>query len=254
MWKAITTIILLGTLPSARTYACEPPISNRVRVNPFVVQGTGVVASSARPVLPRNVDFSLSILDVQGLDVQSVKLRLDDSATGGEAISVTWSATREALIRIKPASPLAARANYTVYGVLQGQRQRLFQFQTAPQIDETPPAAVQVKQAVNLMRFAPPLGACDGGNPRIVLTVQGQDDQTAGEQLRFLVETADERSTVTAFCQRLVIPIPGKSLPTQVRITAIDLAGNKGPSQLLVLPAPQATTYDQIAQLRSCGP
>lgn len=234
--------------------ACEPPPPNVVRLNPFFVQGAKTLAEKDRPLLPRNVDFSLAVLYADRVEPGSFRLLRD--AAGGREPELTLTAEdrrSEVVVRVHPAMALVAGAGYSVYGVLAGQRQRIFQFQTSGSEDRVAPAAPQIVRSVQLGRFKAGGGLCDDGHARWIATVSARDDQTPEDQLRYLVEGAGEPQLVSAWCRLIDVRLPdGPSGP--LRLTAIDLAGNRSPTVSLNLPPAQSGSWEAVRAQRECSP
>jgi len=238
--------------PTAR--ACEPPPPNVVRLNPFVTQGPATLAAKDRPIFPRNIDFRVDILHAHQVDAASFRLRPDfPLKTEKELPLVAEPHGDEVWVSVRAPQPLRAGVGYSVYGVLAGKRQRILQFHTAPDEDRTPPSAVQLDAPVQLGRFAPAIGLCDDGHPRLIVTVTARDDRTREDRLRYLVEGAGEQRLLTGWCRKLEIRLDGPPA-TPLRIRAVDLAGNRGPDSTITLPAVSPGSWDAVRSARECQP
>ena len=249
----LTLGLTLGPVePTAR--ACEPPPPNVVRLNPFVTQGPATLAAKDRPLLPRNVDFRVDILHAQQVDAASFRLRPDFPLKTEKELPLTAERHGdEVWVSVRAPQPLRAGVGYSVYGVLAGKRQRIVQFHTAPDEDRTPPSAVQLAAPLQLGRFAPAIGLCDDGHPRLIVAVTARDDRTREDRLRYLVEGAGEPRLLTSWCRKLEIPLDGPPA-APLRIRAVDLAGNRGPESTITPPAASPGSWDAVRSARECQP
>ena len=249
------SLALMIAAQADRAAACGPPPPNFVRVSPFVVQGAATLPAHERPLLPTNVDFRFDVLYADRVDAGSFRLRPDfplkteteeplRAESQGAAVSV-W---------LRAKQPLRPGVGYSVYGLLAGKRYRVFQFQTAPTADRAAPSEVHAAGAVHVARFVPPGGRCEDGHARLVLTVAASDDQTRPDRLRFVVEGAGEPQVLTSRCGRIEVPLDALAPQATLRIAAVDLAGNRGPSTVVTIPSPIAGSWDVLRSQRECEP
>lgn len=247
------SLALMIAAQADRAAACGPPPPNFVRVSPFVGQGAAMLPAHERPLLPTNVDFRFDVLYADRVDAGSFRLRADfplkteseqplHAEIQGAAVTV-W---------LRSKLPLRPGVGYSVYGLLAGKRQRVFQFQTAPTADRAAPSEVQAAGAVHVARFAPPGGRCEDGHERLVLTVTASDDQTRPDRLRFVVEGAGEPQLLTSRCRQIEVPLGALVSQTSVRIAAVDLAGNRGPSTVVAIPPAVPGSWDLLRSQHEC--
>lgn len=235
--------------------ACEPPMPNVVRLSPFVVQGTATLSAKDRPLLPRNVDFRIDILHVDQADAASFVLRADAPLKTDADIPLPAQAHGDVVtVHVHASSPLRAGVGYSVYGVLAGKRQRVFQFQTAAAEDRAAPSGVQVSKVTHLGNFTPMIGLCDNGHARLLLNVAASDDSTATDQLRYEIEGQGEPKLQAAWCRRLEIALSPSTRTGVVRITPIDLAGNRGPTATVAIPPAVPGSWEALRSLQTCEP
>ncbi len=225
---------------------------NTIRLNPFFAQGPATLAAKDRPLLPRNVDYSFGVMHVDHVALDSFVLQRDGAAAPDRKLSAE-AHSDEVVVRVQSPQPLAPGAGYSVYGLLAGKRQRVLQFQTGAAEDRTPPGAVQVSRGVHLARFQASGGLCDDGHARFIVTVSAQDSETPTEHLRYLVEGAGEPQWLTAWCRLLEVRLP-PAASGPLRITAVDLAGNRGPTLTLPVPPSQPGSWDAVRAQRECVP
>ena len=247
---AITQVV--GSMPAV---ACEPPMPNVIRLNPFVVQGAATLSEKDRPLLPRNVDFRIDVLHVDRVDAASFVLRADARLKTDVDIPLPAQARGDVVtVHVHASSPLRAGVGYSVYGVLAGQRQRVFQFQTAAAEDRAAPSSVQVSKVTHLGNFTPMIGLCDNGHARLLLNIVASDDSTATDQLRYEIEGQGEPQLQAAWCRRLEIALSPSTRTGVVRITAIDLAGNRGPTATVAIPPAVPGSWETLRRLQTCEP
>lgn len=248
------TALVMGGMASGTARACEPPMPNVVRLNPFVVQGTATLSAKDRPLLPPNVDFSIAVLHVDRVEAGSFRLQRDGAEKREAAIPLVAEARgSEVEVRVRGPAPLSPSTGYSVYGVLAGKRQRVFQFQTSAAEDRTAPGAVKVERSVHIGRFKGGGGLCDDGNARLILTVASGEGGPGRDNLRYLVEGAGEPQLLTAWCRFVEARLP-PGVTGPLRVTAIDLAGNRGPTLSVDLPPPQNGSWDAVRAARECKP
>ena len=248
-------LVLLLWAQVKPTAACGPPLPNVVRVAPFDVQGAATLPAHQRPLLPTNVDVRIEVLHANRVDAASFRLRADYPLKTEKEEPLRADAKGGTVtVSLRSKQPLRPGVGYAVYGLLAGKRQRVFQFQTALTADRSAPGAVQATGAVQIARFAPPGGVCEDGHPRLILTVTASDDQTREDRLRYLVEGAGEPQLVSPTCRRIDVPLGAEPSPATVRITAVDLAGNRGPSASVPLPPAIAGSWDVVRSHRECPP
>lgn len=251
------TLLITGMLAAQgqRSAACGPPTLNVVRTSPFVVQGTATLPAHQRPLLPTNVDFRFDVLHADRVDAASFRLRADyPLKTEKEEPLRTDVKGTTITVSLRSKQPLRPGVGYSVYGMLAGKRQRVFQFQTAKAADRVAPSAVQAVQAVQIARFVPPGGLCEDGHARVLLTVAASDDQTREDRLRFVVEGAGEPQLLGSGCRRLEVSLDPAAPPARLRVTAVDLAGNRGPSTSVDIPPAIAGSWDVLRSQRECEP
>jgi hypothetical protein len=248
------TALAMGGMASGTARACEPPMPNVVRLNPFVVQGSATLAAKDRPILPPNVDFSLGVLHVDRVDAGSFRLQRDGADKREPAIPLVAEARgSEVEVRVRAAAPLAPSTGYSVYGALAGKPQRIFQFQTSAAEDRTAPGPVKVERSVHIGRFQAGGGLCDDGHARLILTVASGEGAAGQDNLRYLVEGAGEPQLLTAWCRFVEARLP-PGVQGPLRVTAVDLAGNRSPTLSVDRPAPLSGSWDAVQAQRECKP
>lgn len=235
-------------------HACEPPMPNVVRLNPFVTQGSAVLPAKNRPVMPRNIDFRFDVLHAYQVDVSSFRLRPDYPLKTEKEHPLAAEAHAEHVqVTVRSPQPLRPSVGYSVYGIVAGKRQRVFQFQTTASEDHAPPTAVQITNPLALGRFKPASGLCDDGHSRLLLSVAASDDSAREDQLRYLVEGAGEPQLLTSWCRMIEIRLDSPP-PAPLRVHALDLAGNHGPVTPVPVPAVSPGSWDALRSARECQP
>lgn len=247
------TLAMMG-MTGGVAWSCEPPPPNVVRLNPFVTQGAATLQIKDRPLLPPNVDFAITVMHVDRVEAGSFKLLREPAERGQPELALTAEArANEVTVRVQSAKPLAAGANYAVYGVLAGKRQRVFQFHTDAVEDRVAPTSPQIARSVHIAAFKAGGGLCDDGHARLILTLAARAGETGDDTQRYLVEGAGEPQLLSAWCRLVDIRLPpGTTGP--LRLTAIDLAGNRSPTQNVTIPSPQSGSWDAVRAARECSP
>ncbi|MCS6914075.1 MAG: hypothetical protein RMK29_22185 [Myxococcales bacterium] len=252
--RELAGLLFCAGLAAARpAMACSPPRPDTVRLNPFRAQGGGQLPDRDLPLLPPNLDFELTVLHVYALDAASLVLTREGV---GKAAPMPVQVSREGValrVRIRPAVPLPADTRFSVLGRMGGRQVRLFQFRTSKVVDSGAPSLAEVRDVRSLAAFQPAIGSCDTGEPRVLLTLgEVRDDATPRSQLRYLVEGAGAPRLLDALCGRIELRLgQGERPPGRLRVTPVDLAGNRG--QSVEVPVPPQVPADAEA-LRVTGP
>lgn len=252
--RLLASAVVLGALLDApAAWPCEPPRPDTVRLNPFTSQGEARLKDQDVPTLPRNPDFTFDVLHPAELAPASLWLERDgakarqplEAERGGEGLR----------FRLHPAADLAAGARYTVWGRLAGRAVRLLQLRSGAARDTAPPTLAQVTEARSLGPFTPTLGSCDGGDARVLLSLGAvSDDQSGAGELRYLIEGLAQPVTLSAWCGRLELRLGKAPPPAALRVTPVDLAGNRGAAVTVPLPKQEPGSQEAAGLLRSCAP
>lgn len=256
--KLFVLTACLGAIASPRSApACSPVPALVDHVSCWPAEACwGASLPEARiPVLPVNFDVGFAVVNYRAIDPASVMLEVEGKGQGRKPESIPFTKVgANAKFRLHPSARLPPRTRFQVTAKKGAGRVALLHFKTGEDADKVAPELPEAVEALFVGRFEPAVGSCDTGAPRLWLRVaSAKDDRALPEQLRYEVVAREREEIVQPFCGRVELGGFSENLPVDVKITPLDLAGNRGKTQTVRVTSAQTMqpTPDNLKQVAS---